>query len=140
MLLAALANDPQRRPVMLLVEDHDDTRAMYAEFLGADFEVRQAADGRTALDVMRTSRPDIVITDLSLPGVDGFELMALMRQDPVLQSVPIICLSGHGGHAHDTRARAAGCDRVLQKPCMPDALAAAALELLRDRGSRSTAP
>lgn len=128
---AASAGRMEQRPLVLLVEDHTDTRQMYAEFLGGMFEVLEAADGLQALEAMRTRRPDLLITDLSLPGLDGFELVSLMRADPALKLVPIICLSGYGGHAHDERARAAGCDRILQKPCMPDALAEAAFELLQ---------
>jgi DNA-binding response OmpR family regulator len=133
MLLATVSHtDPHRTPVLLIVEDHEDTRLMYAEFLAPDFEVIQAEDGEQALDAMRTRRPDVVITDLSLPRVDGFELVARMRGDAELRSIPIICLSGYGGQGHDVRALEAGCNRMLQKPCMPDALAAVALELIRE--------
>ena len=124
-------------PRLLLVEDHLDTRLMYAEFLRVSFEVIQAGDGQEALDVARRHHPDIVVTDLSLPRLDGFALTAALRSDPGLRSIPIICLSGYGGHAHDTRARSAGCDRILQKPCMPDALAEAAAELLETVRNRS---
>ena len=109
---------------VLLVEDHADTRQMYAEFLGIEFEVLTAANGDEALGTMRANPPDLIVTDLSLPGMDGFELIARVRSDASLQSIPIICLSGYGGHEHEQRARAAGCDRILQKPCMPDELAA----------------
>ncbi len=108
---------------VLLVEDHADTRQMYAEFLGIEFEVLTAADGEGALSMMRAGVPDLIVTDLSLPGMDGFELIARIRSDASLRSIPIICLSGYGGHEHEQRARAAGCDRILQKPCMPDELA-----------------
>jgi CheY-like chemotaxis protein len=129
--------NPRVRPVILLVEDHVDTRQMYAEFLADSYEVLQAGDGVQALDVVRTRRPDIVITDLSLPGIDGFELVALIRKDPAVAAIPIICLSGFGGHAHERRAAEAGCNRMLQKPCMPDELARATDELLRDRSDGS---
>jgi CheY-like chemotaxis protein len=126
--------------VICLVEDHQDTRLMYQEFLSVSFEVMAAADGARALELMRASSPDLLITDLSLPGIDGFELVTLVRKDPVLGRIPIICLSGYGGHAHERRALDAGCDRILQKPCMPDALTAVALEVIlavRDRGIKS---
>jgi CheY-like chemotaxis protein len=131
---------PHTRPRICLVEDHVDTRQMYEEFLSVSFHVMSAGDGARALDLMRTSPPDLLITDLSLPGIDGFELVGLIRKDPVLGRTPIICLSGYGGHAHEQRAFEAGCDRMLQKPCMPDALAAIALEVMqsvRDRGVES---
>jgi CheY-like chemotaxis protein len=74
----------------------------------------------------------VLITDLSLPVLDGFELVKLVRQDAALSEVSIICLSGYGGHRHDDVV-AAGCDRLLQKPCAPDALAEVAAELVRAR-------
>jgi len=115
---------------VLIVEDHVDTRHMYAEFLGIEFEVMTAADGEEALRKMRANVPDVMVTDLSLPGMDGFELIGRVRGDAKLQSIPIICLSGYGGHEHEQRARAAGCDRILQKPCMPDELAAVVSDML----------
>jgi CheY-like chemotaxis protein len=132
-----MSRAPGRRPLVLLVEDHDDTRQMYAEYLAETLTVAQAADGRVALDMLHRQPPDLLITDLSLPGLDGFELIARVRHDTMLSGLPIICLSGYGGHAHDERAREAGCNRILQKPCMPDALAAAAHALLNDEPGRS---
>ena len=119
-------------PHIVLVEDHADTRQMYAEFLSLSFEVLQASDGREALALMRERAPALVITDLSLPGMDGFELIRLMRDDDRLRSVPVICLSGYGGHAHEQRAREVGCDHI-QKPYLPDALATLAESVVRDR-------
>lgn len=110
---------------------------MYAEFLSASFEVLQAADGAGALEMMGVRRPDLIITDLSLPGIDGFELISRVRSDALMRAVPVICLSGYGGRAHEQRARDAGCDCILQKPCMPDALAAVAIEMLHARKRQS---
>lgn len=124
---------------VLLVEDHQDTREMYAEFLGARFEILAAADAETALAQLRERGVDLVITDLSLPGMNGYELVAAIRSDPALRAIPIVCLSGYGGLTHEQRAREAGCDRILQKPCMPDALADLAAELVRKEG-RSSRP
>ncbi len=126
-----------RLPLVLIVEDHQDTRMMYAEFLSTRFEMLTAGDGREALDMMNGGQlPDLVITDLTLPRMDGLELIALMRQNEILRHLPVICLSGYGGDAHAQRARAAGCDQVLQKPCMPDLLADAADEVIRTSRSR----
>jgi two-component system, chemotaxis family, CheB/CheR fusion protein len=124
--------------VILLVEDHADTRAMYAEFLRPTFEVAEAADAERALDMMAERVPDLVITDLSLPGLDGFELIGKMRAVPALAAVPVICLSGFGGHAHELRAHEAGCDRILQKPCLPDELAREATALLNKKGEEGS--
>ena len=127
-------------PVVLLVEDHPDTRQMYAEFLSLKFTVVQAEDGEQALKLVKQRPPDLIITDLSLPGIDGFELISRIRSDPSIRRVPVISLSGYGGYAHEEEARKAGCDRVLEKPCLPDALAEAALDLLKQapRGSEES--
>ena len=121
---------------VLLVEDHADTRQMYAEFLGIEFEVITAANGEDALKRIRTDVPHLIVTDLSLPGMDGFELITRVRRDANLRTIPIICLSGYGGHEHEQRARAAGCDRILQKPCMPDELAAIVSEEIAHAAKR----
>ena len=122
-------------PLLLLVEDHADTRAMYAEFLRDGFEVIEASDGEEALAAMRARVPDLVITDLSLPQMDGFELLTHMRDDDGLALVPVLCLSGYSDDVHEKRAIAAGANRVLQKPCLPDRLAEIAATLLRDGAS-----
>ena len=111
---------------------------MYAEFLGMSFDVLTAPDGDKGFALIRERRVDLVITDLSLPGMNGFELVAAIRGDPALRGTPIICLSGYGGVAHERRAQEAGCDRILQKPCMPDALADLAAELIREAAERGS--
>jgi CheY-like chemotaxis protein len=111
---------------------------MYAEFLGLEFEVLTAASGEDALNLLRTERPDVIVTDLSLPGIDGFELVLRVRSDDTLRGLPIVCLSGYGGTEHEQRALAAGCDRILQKPCMPDALSAVVSEMIDSGDKRRT--
>jgi len=112
---------------------------MYAEFLAIEFEVVTAGDGVQALSMARSHAPDLIVTDLSLPRMDGFELIARVRRDATLQSIPIICLSGYGGTEHEERARAAGCDRILLKPCMPDALAAVVSDVIAHAAKRRNA-
>lgn len=123
----------------MLVEDHLDTRQMYAEFLRERFDVRTAENGNLALGIMAIHRPDLLITDLSLPGMDGIELVSRVRKDPALQALPVICLSGYGGHVYEVRAREVGCDRLIQKPCLPDALAAIVDEVLGEIQGRMVA-
>jgi CheY-like chemotaxis protein len=110
---------------VLLVEDHVDSRVMYAEFLRLDFHVVEAGDGVAALELMESTCPDVVVTDLALPRMDGFELIARMRGDDRLRNVPVIALSGYAGTEHEDRARQAGSDLVLMKPCLPETLAEA---------------
>ena len=104
---------------------------MYAEYLGETFDVMQAADGHEALALVATSIPALIITDITLPGIDGFELIRQIRGNASMRAIPVICLSGHGGRAHEQRAREVGCTRVLEKPCMPETLAKTARDLVR---------
>lgn len=115
----------QKRATVMLVEDHVDSRQMYAEYLRAEFTVIEAGDGVGALEMMRAARPNIVVTDLSLPRMDGFELIERMRADTALQDIPVIALSGYSSVEHEARARKAGSDLVLLKPCLPEELARA---------------
>jgi DNA-binding response OmpR family regulator len=139
LLFAALAFParPGQKPVLLLVEDHRDTRQMYVAFLSSSFDVMEAADAEQALELIQKRRPDVIVTDLSLPGMNGFELIGRIRRNAITAEVPVISLSGYGGESHEQRAREVGCDRVLQKPCLPDALADTARELLRCGGKES---
>ena len=111
--------------IVLLVEDHVDSRAMYAEFLRLDFHVVEAGDGIAALELMEHTCPDVIVTDLALPRMDGFELIQRIRRDERLRHVPVIALSGYSGPEHEGRALEAGSDQVLLKPCLPEALARA---------------
>jgi CheY-like chemotaxis protein len=124
---------PLGTTTVLLVEDHEDSRQMYAEFLRLQFHVVEAVDGLGALELMQQTAPDIVVTDLALPRMDGFELVQRMRADERLRNVPVIALSGFSGAEFETRARAVGSDVVLQKPCLPDELARAVELAARSR-------
>ena len=131
-----MAEEP--RPLVLLVEDHQDTRQMYAEFLAFDFDIAEAATGHDALVFLQGRRPDVIITDLSLPDIDGFELLKRIQADPALRLVPVICLSGYGGFAQD-ETPASGFTKLLQKPCLPDSLAGAVAEVLKSGPRRPNA-
>ena len=109
---------------------------MYAEFLSASFEVLQATDAHEALALAAEHRPDAIVTDMSLPGMDGFEFVQQIRRTAGTSRIPIICLSGHSGRVYEERARKAGCDRIVQKPCLPDVLADTLTQLLGG-GNRS---
>lgn len=124
---------PTTPPTVLLVEDHTDSRQMYAEFLRMQFTVVEATDGVNALEVMSETCPDVVVTDLALPRMDGFELLKRMKGDARLKDVPVIALSGFSGADHEERARQAGSSLVLQKPCLPDDLARAIADAARNR-------
>ena len=124
-------------PIVLIVEDDQDGRRMYADWLtNAGFRVDQAHNGLQALERALDSRPHVVVTDLNIPGIDGFELTRRLRQDSRTRDVPVIAVTGYAALASDpARARRAGCDAVLPKPCSPEDLEAAIRDLIRERSS-----
>ena len=117
---------------VLLVEDDFDGRRMYAEWLtNAGFHVQQAHNGFQALECAFDSIPDVVVTDLAIPGIDGFELTRRLKQDSRTRDVPVLAVTGYAAFAADPdRAHRAGCDAVLPKPCSPDELEVAILALI----------
>jgi two-component system, cell cycle response regulator DivK len=109
----------ERPPLVLLVEDDRDTREMYSEFLShSGMRVAEAPSGRRALETAREQCPDVVVTDIAMPGMDGLELSRRLRLCEPTRAVPIIAVSGNASE----RAREAGADVVLEKPCPPDYL------------------
>src|SRR3954465_12225420 len=108
------------KPFILLVEDFEDAREMYRDYLEfSGFQVETASDGRTAIDKARSLRPDLILMDLSLPGIDGWEATRLLKSDPDTRHLLIVALSAHALAAEGDRARAAGCDGFIAKPCLP---------------------
>ena len=118
--------------IVLLVDDDRDTRALYGLILETfGFKVVPAANGSQALELVGNKRPDIVVTDLAMPVMDGVELCLRLRALPSTREVPILAVSGQAWNGTDKRAREAGCNEVLLKPCLPDRLLDAVTRLLR---------
>jgi CheY-like chemotaxis protein len=119
-------------PSILLVEDDRDGRQMYAAWLAhAGFRVEQAHNGLQALERAFESGPDVIVTDLNIPGIDGFELTRRLKLDPRTKTVPVLAITGYAAFAADpSRARRAGCDAVLEKPCSPEDLEVAIRTLM----------
>jgi CheY-like chemotaxis protein len=122
-------------PSVLLVEDDSAGRRMYAEWLTqAGFTVNQAHNGLQALERALETIPDIVVTDLNIPGIDGFELTRRLKQDVRTRAIPVVAVTGYAAFQADPgRAIRAGCDAVLEKPCSPEDLEAAIRTLLNGR-------
>src|SRR5262249_2832418 len=107
-------------PLVLLVEDYDDARDMYRDYLEfSGFRVETARDGREALEKARAIHPDVVLMDLSLPGLHGWEAPRILKPDPATNGRRIIALSAHARGPEGERARAAGCEGFIPKPCLP---------------------
>lgn len=126
-------------PIVLLVEDDQDGRRLYAEWLTeAGFHVEEAHNGLQALERAFDSRPHVVVTDLNIPGIDGFELTRRLKHDARTRDVPVLAVTGYAAFASDPdRARRAGCDVVLPKPCSPEDLEAAIRGLIRERSRQA---
>jgi DNA-binding response OmpR family regulator len=111
---------------ILIVEDSDDVRDSYVRWFEKEgFEVTQARDGEQAWSLSRRHRPDVVLLDVELPGMDGYTLAGKWRADPQMARVPVVVLSGRRGDEHERKAQEAGCLIALAKPCLPDMILAA---------------
>ena len=95
-----------------------------------------APDGPTALRLASEVKPHVVVTDLAMPRMDGFELIRQFRRAADTKHVPIIALTAQGGGDTNTQARKAGCDVVLSKPCAPETLVTAVLAFVGDGRSK----
>jgi two-component system cell cycle response regulator DivK len=116
--------NPQiKRPCVLLVDDDADARAMYREHLQfSGFDVVDAANGVEALLRARDAAPDIIVMDLSLPLMDGWDATRLIKSDSLTADIPVVGLSGHTSEGTAEGAKKAGCDAFLTKPCLPEDL------------------
>lgn len=111
-------------PLILIVDDTEDNRDLYAMILGRlGYEVAVAIDGCDGVARARSLRPSVILMDLAMPNVDGFEATRQIRAIPEIASVPIIAVSAFTDARSVQRALAAGCDEVLAKPCPPAVLA-----------------
>jgi CheY-like chemotaxis protein len=128
------------RPLVLLVEDDRDGRILFAEWLHqSGFRVEQAHNGLQALERAIDLVPDAILTDLNIPGIDGYELTRRLRLDSRTKHIPILAVTGYGPFTQDpSRADRAGCDAVLHKPCVAEDLARSLTALITQaRGRRS---
>ena len=107
-------------PLVLVVDDVDHGREIFAEYLEyRGFRVATAADGLEALDKAFELLPDVILMDLSLPGIDGWEATRRLKQDDRTRNIPIIALTAHALAAAHDKAREVGCNAVVTKPCLP---------------------
>jgi CheY-like chemotaxis protein len=123
-----------RRPLVLLVEDRLDSRELYAEYLTyAGFSIVTAINGHEALQVAKHLRPDLILMDLRMPGMDGFEATADLKADPDLAHIPVVAITADSSPDISDRARRAGCSAFIEKPALPDAVARRITEVLDGR-------
>jgi two-component system cell cycle response regulator DivK len=118
----ALMNTTPKHPCVLLVDDYLDARQMYTTYLEyCGFAVVQAANGVEALREAVESKPDIILMDLSLPVMDGWEATRQLKADPRTAGIPVVALTGYSLNKSDG-AKEVGCEAFLTKPCLPEDL------------------
>ena len=113
------------RPLILIVEDQHELRHLYVQQLTiSGFDVIEAQNGAEALTHTAAQVPDVVLMDLSLPVLDGWEATRRLKSDERTSHIPVVALTAHDGAGELQRATRAGCDWFVPKPCPPDALIA----------------
>ena len=110
---------------ILVVEDQEDNRQILRDLLDhAGYEVFEVADGEQAQPAASAHHPDVIIMDIQLPLLDGYEATRRIKADPALKHIPIIVITSYALGGDESQARAAGCDAYVAKPYSPRALLA----------------
>ena len=129
-----------QRKRVLVVDDYPDARDMYRVYLTfSGFEVLEAANGVEAIQIASDNPPDIILMDLSLPVMDGWEATRRLKSDPRTADIPVVALTGHALAGISEGARAAGCDAFVTKPCLPDDLVREIRKVLDESAKTSRA-
>jgi two-component system cell cycle response regulator DivK len=116
---------------ILVIEDQKDNRQILRDlFTSADFEVIEAEDGEAGLAAAAAHRPDLILIDIQLPVLDGYEATRRLKADASLRSIPVIAVTSYALDGDDDKARAAGCDAYFSKPFSPRQLLAKVREYL----------
>jgi two-component system cell cycle response regulator DivK len=108
------------KKTVLLVEDNEDNLVIYSTILRhSGFEVIEARDGQAGIDTAKAAHPDLILMDVSIPLVDGWEATRRLKADPDTADIPIIALTAHALASDQEKAVAAGCDGYIPKPAEP---------------------
>jgi CheY-like chemotaxis protein len=127
------------RPRVLLVDVYPDAREMYTEYLEfSGFDVVEAGNGMEALQRAVDTAPDIILMDLSLPVMDGWEATRRLKADQRTAAIPVVALTGHALAGISEGAKKAGCDAFVTKPCLPEDLVREIRKILDGPSSSST--
>ena len=118
-----LRRERRRAGLVLIVDDSVHTRDLYTEYLTyRGLAVVGAPDAETALALAQSLRPDIIVMDIAMPGVNGITATHRLRQNPRTRRIPVIVLTGYAFRAIEQGALEAGADAFLTKPCLPEDL------------------
>ena len=105
---------------ILVVEDQEDLRGVLRDLLsGSGYEMLEAADGQAGVDKAKTEKPDLILMDIQMPIMDGYEATRQIKADPNLKSIPIVAVSSFAMKGDEEKARASGCDHYVTKPYSP---------------------
>jgi two-component system cell cycle response regulator DivK len=116
---------------ILVVEDQLDNRQILRDLLGnAGYELLEAENGAEALTTVARQRPDLILMDIQLPVMDGYEATRRLKADPATKSIPIIVVTSYALSGDETKAREAGCDAYVTKPYSPRQLLGKVREFL----------
>jgi two-component system cell cycle response regulator DivK len=119
---------------ILVVEDQEDLRGVLRDLLtGSGYAVIEAGDGEAGVAKAKSDRPDLILMDIQMPVVDGYEATRRIKVDPALKPIPIIAVSSFAMKGDEEKARAAGCDHYVTKPYSPMQLLRLVRDLIGDR-------
>ena len=110
---------------ILVVEDQEDNRRIIRDLLtSAGYELLEAVDGEAGVSLAKSERPDLILMDIQLPVLDGYEATRRIKADPELQAIPVVVVTSYALSGDDAKAQAAGCDAYVAKPFSPRQLLA----------------
>jgi two-component system cell cycle response regulator DivK len=110
---------------VLVIEDHEDNRRIVRDLLtSAGYELLEATTGEDGVAMAERERPDLILMDIQLPDLDGYEATRRIKANPTLRAIPIIAVTSYALSGDDQKALAAGCDAYVTKPFSPRALLA----------------
>jgi two-component system, cell cycle response regulator DivK len=119
------------RRTILVVEDQEDNRTILRDLLNhAGFDVLEAVTGEEGVRAAEAHRPDLILMDIQLPLLDGYEATRQIKAQPALRAIPIVAVTSYALSGDDEKARAAGCDGYVTKPFSPRQLLATVLSYL----------
>jgi CheY-like chemotaxis protein len=128
---AVTGQDALQPPAVLVVDDNEDHRTMYAMYLrAAGFRVIEATDGTSAIGKARTLRPDAILLDLYMPGLNGWQTSRWLKTSVETLQIPIIAITGHAVESSLRQAMEAGCDHFIAKGGNPERVVQAIREVL----------
>jgi two-component system, cell cycle response regulator DivK len=105
---------------ILVVEDQEDLRSMVRDLLtGSDYSVIEAADGAAGIAMTKSEHPDLILMDIQMPVINGYEATRRIKADPANDGIPIIAVSSFAMKGDEEKARSAGCDHYVTKPYSP---------------------